>query len=196
MAKTSPKFLPFVSDKTPIYSIKEKLWESGFGVPDNILLSILTLVEEHGVKEVRNRLGEVSHLDSWEDRYKEILKSETTYTKKLVKILKELQMLCKVEDWEGVTEEANKDIFCVFALFSAHPEYSTVELSNFLYLNLLERDKIPKGAFFNDSVENSLTLSTIHQIYAYVFYSEAISKQVTVPVRLIYMGVDYADTTL
>lgn len=178
------KFLPFVSDSTPIHQIKEKLWGSGFGVPDNILLSILTLVEKNGIEKVRIALHNINHLDSWEDRYKEILKFEVTHTKKLTEMLKELGVLCIAEDWEGATEITNNDIFSVFASFSAHLDYSKTELSNFIHLGNLGNDEIAKGMFFSSSAETSITVSSIQQVYAYVFYTLFISKRSVVPVRL------------
>ena len=182
------RFLPFVSDKTSLKTIKEKLWASSKLIPYKYKLGVLIAIAFKGVSNVRSEISSNTR-EYLIDEYKKVISTinSAQIQKEIVDILQSLENL--------LVSESSKDgdIALKFAEYLKDPDSESLgAYKNFKHIfSEGFAEKALTRNYFAETGEDYY-IHNKADIYAYLFYHEYIKdplpdKEIK-PKKLIIIG--------
>lgn len=186
--QTQTRFLPFVSDRTSLKIIKEKLWASSKLIPYKYLLGMLIAISFKGVSNVRSEMSSNAG-EYLIDDYKRIINttSSAQIQKEVVDILQSLENSLEFESFE------DGDIALKFVEYLKDPDNESLGVyKNFKHIfSETFAEKALTRNYFRETGVGYQVLSKA-DIYAYLFYHEylkdPLSDEEIKPRKLIIIG--------
>jgi len=187
------RFLPFVSEDTPITTVYKKLLEGGKGVPNRTTLSLTASIYFLGIEKVREELNKLNEV-SWVTKYFvfieqnpkfEITREVFLYLHNLSQYVSETEMAILKE------QKTSLAIAYIYSIFGDSKE-SPIDLgvfNNLRYLREMDttiKDFHSLNLFKDDAAK--LPVNSKEDLKAYIFYCMLIKKDFKHPVTLVYKG--------
>ncbi len=191
----NPRFLPFVSEDTSLSVIHRKLQDSGEGVPQDLILGILSKIALDGVEKTREHLNKYSNLESWNARYNALLAEYSMHQVPAgtAQFLWLLEKYVTEEDFATITDPdvSSLEIAYIRSKGTGDLDY----LGSFKHLSEL-RDSagaIEHFATFGlfqspraGSPVPAVAFRSMKQLEVYIFYTMLISVKTPVSVTAVY----------
>lgn len=166
--QTQTRFLPFVSDKTSLKTIKEKLWASSKLIPYRYKLGVLIAIAFKGVSNVRSEISSNTR-EYLIDDYKKVISTTNSaqIQKEVADILQSLERLLNFQSFEY------GDVTLNFVEYLKDPDNESLGVyKNFKHIfSETFADKALTRNYFGETGEDYHILNKA-DIYAYLFYHE------------------------
>jgi len=170
------KFLPFCSENASIETIKEKLWASGKGIPEYLLVGILKAVNGEGLRYVREQLTRQPE-KPWLGAYEEFLEHNSQFntSPSTVENLYILNDFILASDWEKELD-TRKDLVISYVCNGFGGALNTLEFY---------KPDIGIAKIFSELGAPTYFRSKA-ELKVYVFYRRSINQSTTVLIHARY----------